>query len=72
MFQHAYGICHVKDMENNEKGQVFRVDMPRTFGILKGANYHGYCSMEFDASGDPYPGTAALIAQTLHYLGSAA
>jgi len=59
-------------MENNEKGQVFRVDMPRTFGILKRANYRGYCSMEFDASGDPYPGTAALIAQTLHYLGSAA
>ncbi len=49
MFQHAYGICHVKDMENNEKGQVFRVDMPRTFGILKRANYRGYCSMEFDA-----------------------
>jgi sugar phosphate isomerase/epimerase len=72
MFQHAYGICHVKDMETNEKGQVFRVDMARTFGILKRANYRGYCSMEFDTHGDPYPGTAALIAQTLQYLGSAA
>ncbi len=72
MFQHAYGICHVKDMETNEKGQVFRVDMARTFGILKRANYRGYCSMEFDAAGDPYAGTAALIAQTLQYLGSAA
>jgi sugar phosphate isomerase/epimerase len=72
MFQRAYGICHVKDMETNEKGQVFRVDMARTFGILKRANYRGYCSMEFDTHGDPYPGTAALIAQTLQYLGSAA
>ncbi len=72
MFQHAYGICHVKDSEIDEKGQVFHVDMARTFGILKRAHYRGYCSMEFDAKGDPYPGTAALIAQTLRYLGSAA
>jgi len=72
MFQHAYGICHVKDMETNEKGQVFRVDMARTFGILKRADYRGYCSMEFDTHGDPYPGTAALIAQTLQHLGSTA
>jgi sugar phosphate isomerase/epimerase len=72
MFQHAYGICHVKDMETNEKGQIFRVDMARTFSILKRANYRGYCSMEFDTHGDPYPGTAALIAQTLQYLGSPA
>ena len=68
MFEHAYAICHVKDSETNETGQVFRVDMARTFGILKHANYRGYCSMEFDAAGDPYAGTAALIAQTLQYL----
>ena len=72
MFDHAYGICHVKDMETNAKGQAFRVDMARTFGILKRANYRGYCSMEFDTQGDPYAGTAALIAQTLRYLGSPA
>lgn len=70
MFEHAYGICHVKDSETNEQGQVFHVDMVRTFGILKHANYRGYCSMEFDSAGDPYAGTAALIAQTLQYLGS--
>jgi len=69
MFQHAYGICHVKDSEANDKGQVFKVDMPRTFDILKRANYRGYCSMEFDAPGDPYSGTTALIKQTLQYLG---
>jgi sugar phosphate isomerase/epimerase len=72
MFQHAYGICHVKDREVNDKGQMFTVDMPKTFGILKRANYRGYCSMEFDAPGDPYSGTAALIKQTLQYLGSPA
>jgi sugar phosphate isomerase/epimerase len=70
MFQHAYGICHVKDMETNDKGQVFRVDMPRTFAILKRAHYRGFCSIEFDTTGDPYAGTAALISQTLQYLGS--
>jgi sugar phosphate isomerase/epimerase len=72
MFEHAYGICHLKDMETNDKGQVFRVDMARTFGILKHAKYRGYCSMEFDTQGDPYAGTAALIAQTLQYLGPSA
>jgi len=72
MFEHAYGICHVKDIETNAKGEAFRVDMARTFGILKRANYRGYCSMEFDTQGDPYAGTAALIAQTLQYLGSPA
>jgi len=69
LFRHAYSICHVKAMEANEKtGQVYRVDMAKTFGILKRANYRGYCSMEFDSSGDPYAGTASLIAQTLQYL----
>lgn len=69
MFRHAYSICHVKAMETNEQtGQVFRVDMPKTFGILKHANYRGYCSMEFDSPGDPYAGTSALIDQTLQYL----
>ena len=69
MFQHAYSICHVKAMEANEQtGQVFHVDMARTFGILKRANYRGYCSMEFDSPGDPYAGTSSLIEQTLKYL----
>jgi sugar phosphate isomerase/epimerase len=69
MFEHAYSICHVKALEANEKtGQIFRVDMAETFGILKRANYRGYCSMEFDSPGDPYTGTSELIAQTLQYL----
>ena len=69
MFQHAYSICHVKAMEVNERtGEIFRVDMARTFGILKRANYRGYCSMEFDSPGDPYVGTSELISQTVRYL----
>ena len=68
MFSRAYGICHVKAMEADEKGQVVHVDMPKTFGILRGAKYQGYCSMEFDSPGDPYKGTAELIETTLRYL----
>ena len=68
MFAHAYNICHVKALENNEQGKEFRVDMPRTFGILRSAHYKGYCSMEFDSPGDPYKGTSELIETTLKYL----
>jgi sugar phosphate isomerase/epimerase len=68
MFQHAYGICHVKAMEVDEKGQLVHVDLAKTFGILKKSNYQGYCSMEFDSPGDPYKGTSDLIEKTLQYL----
>ena len=69
LFRHAYGICHVKAIEANERtGKIVQVDMPRTFGILKNANYRGYCSMEFDSPGDPYAGTSELVAETLKYL----
>jgi sugar phosphate isomerase/epimerase len=68
MFAHAYNICHVKALETNEQGQEFRVDMPRTFGMMRGAHYKGYCSMEFDSPGDPYKGTSELIKTTLKYL----
>jgi sugar phosphate isomerase/epimerase len=68
MFPHAYNICHVKEMETNEQGKDFHVDMHKTFGILKNAHYKGYCSMEFDSAGDPYQGTARLIETTLREL----
>jgi sugar phosphate isomerase/epimerase len=57
MFRHAYGICHVKDGEVDDKGKRFNIDMAKTFGILKATAYRGYCSMEFDAPGDPYAPT---------------
>jgi sugar phosphate isomerase/epimerase len=68
MFKHAYGICHVKAMEADEKGQLVHVDMAKTFGLLNNSNYKGYCSMEFDSPGDPYEGTSDLIEATLKYL----
>ena len=68
MFEHAYGICHVKDSEADEQGKLVHVDMAKTFGFMKQHGYKGYCSMEWDRPGDPYQGTANLIEQTLHYL----
>ena len=68
MFTRAYNICHVKEMETNDRGQTFHVDMGKTFGILKDSQYKGYCSMEFDSPGDPYKGTDQLIETTMRYL----
>jgi sugar phosphate isomerase/epimerase len=68
MFQHAYNICHVKDSEANDDDKLFKVDLKRSFDILKASNYRGYCSMEFDAPGEPYGPTAKLIEQTIQYL----
>lgn len=68
MFQHAYCICHVKDGEADDRGKQFNVDMKRSFDILKSSGYRGYCSMEYDAPGDPYSPTAKLIDETIHYL----
>jgi sugar phosphate isomerase/epimerase len=68
MFAHAYGICHVKDGEVNERGKAVHVDLPRTFGILKRHRYKGYCSIEYDAPGDPYKATAELVEKTVQFL----
>jgi sugar phosphate isomerase/epimerase len=69
MFGHAYGICHVKEVETDDAGKEFRADLSRTFGILKASGYKGYCSMEWDSPGDPYKGTSELIEKALKYLG---
>ncbi len=68
MFNHAYGICHVKAFESTEKGAVVPVDMAYAFGILKKSGYRGYLSMEYDDAGDPYRGTSELIEKTLRFL----
>jgi sugar phosphate isomerase/epimerase len=68
MFGHAYGICHVKDGEVNGQGKAVRVDLARTFTILKKHGYEGYCSIEYDAPGDPYKPTAELVEQTIRFL----
>ncbi len=68
MFGHAYNICHVKDSEVGDGGKVYRIDIPKTFGILKASDFRGYCSMEWEGAGDSYEGTHKLIADTLKYL----
>jgi sugar phosphate isomerase/epimerase len=68
MFAHAYGICHVKDGEVDENNKATHVDVARTFGILKKHGYKGYCSIEYDAPGNPYNPTAALVEATVKFL----
>ncbi len=68
MFAHAYGICHVKDGEPDEQGKPTRVDLAKAFTALKKSGYKGYCSIEYDAPGDPYKPTADLIDATIKYL----
>jgi sugar phosphate isomerase/epimerase len=68
MSEHAYCICHVKDGEAGDNGKQFSVDLKKSFDILKASGYRGYCSMEFDAAGDPYAPTAKLIEQSIRYL----
>ncbi|HKW66098.1 MAG TPA: sugar phosphate isomerase/epimerase family protein [Terriglobales bacterium] len=68
MFGHAYNICHVKDSEVGDGGKEYRIDIPKTFGILKASGFRGYCSMEWEGAGDSYQGTHKLIADTLKYL----
>ncbi|HZS71305.1 MAG TPA: sugar phosphate isomerase/epimerase family protein [Candidatus Acidoferrum sp.] len=68
MFAHAYGICHVKAMEEDGKGDLVHVDLDRAFSILRASGFRGYCSMEFDSPGDPYAGTRDLIQKSLKAL----
>jgi len=68
MFAHAYGICHVKDGEVDDQGKASHVDLARTFAILKKHGYKGYCSIEYDAPGDPYKPTAELVEKTVAFL----
>ena len=68
MFAHAYGICHVKDGEVDDQGKASHVDLEKTFSILKKHGYKGYCSIEYDAPGDPYKPTAELVDATIKYL----
>ena len=68
MFAHAYGICHVKNGEVDDQGKASHVDLAKTFATLKKYGYKGYCSIEYDAPGDPYPITAELVEKTVQFL----
>lgn len=64
MFEHAYGICHVKDSEQDGQ-KMFHVDLGKTFEIARAAGYRGYFSMEYDADGDPFAPTLMLVEASL-------
>ncbi len=49
-------------------GKHVNVDLKKSFDILKASGYRGYCSIEFDAVGDPYAPTTRLIEQAIQYL----
>jgi len=68
MFNHAYGIGHVKQSEATEKGANVQVDLAYVFAVLKKAGFRGYLSMEYDNTGDPYQETEELIRKTLAFL----
>ncbi len=68
MFAHAYGICHVKDGEVDDQGKASHVDLAKAFATLKKHGYKGYCSIEYDAPGDPYAITAELVEKTVQFL----
>jgi sugar phosphate isomerase/epimerase len=69
MFQHAYGICHVKGGDFEQNGKDYPIDLMKTFAILKASGYRGYCSMEYSGSGDPHEPTKKLIEESVKYLG---
>ncbi len=69
LFALAYNICHVKDSEAGDDGKMVRVDLKKTFDILKASHYRGYCSMEWEGAGNPYQGTRFLIKSSLENLG---
>ena len=68
MFDHAYGICHVKDGDFEQQGKDYPIDLGKTFGILKQSGYRGYCSIEYSGGGDPHEPTKKLIAEGVRYL----
>jgi len=68
MFAHAYAISHVKDATTTPAKVVVTVDLARIFALAKKHNYKGIFSMEFESEGDPYAGTAKLIAATISNL----
>jgi len=69
MFNHAYGICHVKQSEATEKGAKCTGGPGVCFAILKRTGFRGPpFRWSTTASGDPYKETEELIAKSLQFL----
>jgi sugar phosphate isomerase/epimerase len=69
MAKRAWNISHVKESELGDNGKMFRIDIWKTFGILKSAGFRGFYSMEWEGEGDPFEGTRELVAKSLKFLG---
>ena len=71
MLKHAYGVCHIKDVEVADNGKTYDVNLPRMFELAKASGFQGYYMMEWDGGpGDPYSGTRRLAEETLKYIGA--
>ncbi len=68
LFAHAYAISHVKDAITTPANTVVQIDVAKIFALAARHHYQGNFSMEFDSDGDPYAGTARLVAATLKNL----
>ncbi|MGH9430439.1 MAG: sugar phosphate isomerase/epimerase family protein [Terriglobia bacterium] len=69
MFQHAYGVCHVKDHVVTGSGKTYKVDLTKMFELAKASGFKGYFMMEWEGGpGGPYEGTERLVAETLKLL----
>ena len=68
MFARAYAISHVKEIAKTDANTEVHVDLARAFALAKTHNYQGNFSMEWDSPGDPYAGTAHLVAATIQNL----
>jgi sugar phosphate isomerase/epimerase len=69
MFKYVYNMCHVKDTVQGDNGKRATVDLEKMFAIARENSYRGYFSMEFDTgAGDPFPGTEALVQESLRYM----
>jgi sugar phosphate isomerase/epimerase len=69
MLEHAWNMCHVKDVVQADDGSLVKVDLAAMFALAKQSSYRGFYSMEFDTdAGDPITGTQKLVQETLHYL----
>jgi len=67
LFPLAFNISHVKDEESGD-GKIYRVDVNRIFSIARKAGYHGFFSMEWEGTGDPWEGTKRLLNASLRNL----
>jgi sugar phosphate isomerase/epimerase len=67
LFQYAWGICHVKDSEQDGR-KMHQVNLARLLAVAKQSGFRGYYSIEYDAEGDPFQPTERLIQQVLRAL----